>query len=178
MTIFIGSLAAGIYNPALTLINTTFLVPHVVWQVLLPMIARQQYHTRLLRWVVGLTSVGNLVYGGFWALVFWYAADWLVLHVYDEQYLAAAPLLQIMFLIPLFKSFNFCWTTLMVAHDAQVRRTTLQAIGAVFSIAANLMFLPVYGLLAAAWVNVAAEIILFVCYGYGAWYTLRPRSAH
>ncbi|MCG8352922.1 MAG: oligosaccharide flippase family protein [Chloroflexales bacterium] len=176
VALLLGSLAVGIYNPALTIINTTFLAPHVMWQVLLPMVAQQRWGSLQSRLTVGLALVGSVVYGLCCAALLYWGAEWLVHLIYNEQFNDSAPLLRIMFLIPLLKSLNFCWAMLMVALDAQVLRTKLQAVGAVVNVFGNLLFIPFFGLVAVAWVNLLTDAVLFVCYSYGFWITAKRQQ--
>jgi O-antigen/teichoic acid export membrane protein len=176
VALIVGAVGAGIYSPALLIINTTFLVPAVAWQVLLPVIARLQPTARGFRWTVGLAVLGSLAYGLFWAVALRWASTWIIDLVFSAEYLAAVPLLQIMCLIPLLKSLNFCSAMVMVARDDQVLRTKLLAIGSVVNVAANALFIPLFGLAGAAWVNLVTEIILLVAYSGGAWYSLHRAS--
>jgi O-antigen/teichoic acid export membrane protein len=169
----IGAVGAGIYSPALLIINTTFLVPAVAWQVLLPVISRQAPSSRGFRWTVGLALAGSLLYGLIWAAAFWWGSGLIIELVLRAQYRDAVPLLQIMCLIPLFKSLNFCSAMVMVARDDQVLRTKLLAFGAAVNVVANAICIPLYGLAGAAWVNLVTEIILLLAYSGGAWISLR-----
>lgn len=171
IALLVGSTATALYSPALLLINTTFLVPNVSAHIVLPIIVRHRAVSPIYRFVMAVSLVGSLVYGLFWALIFFWKVGWIVDLLYGQEYVGTIPLLQIMCLIPLLKSFNFCSTTVMIAHDQQVRRTRLQAIGAFFNLFGNLLMLPFFGLIGAAIVNLLTEFILFVAYGYGAWIT-------
>lgn len=173
VALIVGAIGAGIYGPALTIINTAFLLPTVAWQVLLPLLSRELPGSRGAHRIMLLALAGNVAYGLIWAVLLGTRADWLIGVLFDSQYLAAGPLLMIMSSIPLLKSINFCWALLMVARDRQVFRTKLQSIGAVFNVSANLLCIPVFGLIGAAWVNVATEAVLLACYSYGAWRTAK-----
>ncbi len=172
VALLLGTLGAGIYGPALTIINTTFLVPAVAWQVLLPLVTRQKVGSRSFRWTISLTLAGSITYGIAWALTLAVGSPFIIELVFRGQYDGAAPLLQIMSVIPLLKSINFCWAMLMVARDNQVLRTKLLAVGAAVNVGANLVCIPLFGLVGAAWVNVLTEVVLLVCYSYGAWRSL------
>jgi O-antigen/teichoic acid export membrane protein len=176
VSFMIGAVGAGIYSPALLIINTTFLIPAVAWQVLLPAISRQQRTSREFRWTVGLAGLGSLCYGLFWAGALWWGSSLIIDLLFRAEYYGAVPVLQIMCLIPLFKSLNFCSAMVMVACDDQVLRTKLLAVGAVFNVVANMIFIPLFGLVGAAWVNLVTEFILLLAYGCGAWISLH-RSA-
>ena len=60
VTILIGSLAAGIYGPALLIINTTFIVPMTAWQVLLPTLVRAFQVGRRGRTILWLAIAGSI----------------------------------------------------------------------------------------------------------------------
>jgi O-antigen/teichoic acid export membrane protein len=173
IALLIGPLAAGIYNPALTIINTTFLVPNVVWQVLLPVIVRERDRPSNVRRAVVAATAGGIVYGLFWVVALLWGAEWMVGVIFGPEFVDAAPLLQIMCCIPLLKSINFTSAMLMVAYDAQGLRTKLLALASSFNLGVNLFVIPFFGLVGAAWVNLATEILLLCCYAYGAWRTVR-----
>lgn len=169
IALLLGAVAVGTYNPALTIVNATFIIPQVAFQVFLPVLARQPSGSRTSRWMLWLMLIGSVVYGICLLTVLSWGAHPLIQKVYGDQYLAAVPLLQIMSAIPLFKSINFCWAMLMVARDQQPFRTKLQSIGALSNVAGNLILIPVMGLIGAAWVNLFTEVILVLCYSYGVW---------
>lgn len=177
VALFLGTLAAGTYSPALTIVNTTFLIPHVMWQVLLPVASRQPVGSRRFKMIVSLALLGSVGYGLIWMGAFTFGAEQIVHLIYGAQYLGAVPLLRIMSLIPLLKSLNFCWVLIMVARDEQALRTKLQAVGAGVNGLGNLVVIPFFGLIGAAWVNLGTEAVLMGCYAYGSWVALR-RQAH
>jgi O-antigen/teichoic acid export membrane protein len=126
--------------------------------------------------IVSLALLGSVGYGLLWAGAFTFGAERIVQLIYGAQYLGAVPLLRIMSLIPLLKSLNFCWVLIMVARDEQVLRTKLQAVGASVNGLGNLVFIPFFGLIGAAWVNLGTEAILMGCYAYGSWVVLRRQA--
>ncbi|HEY1016457.1 MAG TPA: polysaccharide biosynthesis C-terminal domain-containing protein [Herpetosiphonaceae bacterium] len=172
-----GSAAVALYGPGLTIINTTFLVPGIASQIILPLISRQRFGSPKYWITLQLGVVCSVAYGLLVAAALFWAAPLVVSILYGPEYSGTVPLLQIMCLIPLLKSLNFCWATIMVAHDQQPLRTKLQAVGALFNPLANLAWIPLFGVMGAAWVNLATEFILVLCYGYGAWVTVR-REQH
>jgi O-antigen/teichoic acid export membrane protein len=141
--------------------------------VLLPILSRQPVGARSFRTILIFATMGHVVYGIGWAIVLWWNSELLIRVLFQASYLDAVPLLQIMSLIPLIKGVNFCTTLIMVARDQQVFRTKLLSVGAIFNVTANLIGIPLFGLVGAAWVNLATEVVLLVCYGYGAWRTIR-----
>ncbi len=177
ISFMLGALAAGVYGPALTIINATFLVPRILWQALLPIIAQKQHTPRKVSLMVGLGLLASIGYGLFCASMFYWQAEWIIHKLFGEEYHNAVLLIQIMSLITLMKSINFGSVTLMVAYDRQVLRTKLQAIAAVVNVVGNLICIPMFGLLGAAWVNVATETTLLIGYGSGAWYTMLHRES-
>lgn len=175
VALVIGPVAAGIYSPALLIVNTTFVVPMVAWQVLLPLVSRMEPRSPVFRRTLGMALAGSVAYGILWLLVLTWGARPLIDAIFRPEYQMAVPLLQIMALIPLLKSLNFCSAMLMVARDRQVLRNRFLAIAAVFNLAANVVAIPIFGLEGAAWINLATETVLLVGYGIGAWRVLRQR---
>jgi O-antigen/teichoic acid export membrane protein len=173
VALLLGTVAAGLHSPALLLINASFMVPSVAWQVLLPIIARQKNSTSGLRWIIASGIVGNTLYGLLWiGLAFWGSA-WIIQTLFGSEFMGAVPLLQVMSVVPLLKSMSFCSTTLMVAYDAQALRTKIQAVVALAGLLIFLVAISFFGLMGAAAANVLVEMMLLIGYGYGAWITLR-----
>jgi O-antigen/teichoic acid export membrane protein len=172
VSLLIGAVGAGIYSPALTIINASFLVPNAVWYVVVPLAARQRNDrralVRLLRWLLA----ASVLFGISCALLFTFGAEPLITLLFGAQYRSAVPLLQIMAFIPLLKSFNFCWVLTMVVYDAQSLRARLLAGSTIFNVVANLLVIPAIGVAGAAWVNFLTEVVLMLCYSYGTWRTL------
>jgi O-antigen/teichoic acid export membrane protein len=175
--LLIGAIGAGIYSPALTVINTTFLVPTAVWYVVVPLAARQRAHRASFLRLLLLLLAASVLFGMICALVFAIGAVPLIAFVFGPQYRAAVPLLQIMAVVPLLKSVNFCWALVLVVHDAQRARARVLAASTAFNIVVNVLALPVFGVVGAAWVNVASETLLVGGYGYMAWRTLRHQES-
>lgn len=178
VALLLGAIGAGIYGPALTIINTTFLIPTVAWQVLLPILSHQHPRSRTFRLTLALMLIGNVLYGICWAAILWWKSDFLITLLFQAAYLDAVPLLRIMSLIPLLKSINFCWALVMVARDRQVFRTKLLSIGAAFNVLGNVVSIPFFGLVGAATINLITEVVLLICYTYGAWHTLQRYDEH
>jgi|HigsolmetaAR201D_1030396.scaffolds.fasta_scaffold02211_5 O-antigen/teichoic acid export membrane protein len=169
----LGAVASGIYSPALTIVNTTFLIPTVLSQVFLPILARHPRGSREFRWTFAFHLATNALYGIFWAVILFFGASPLILTLFGQEYFDAILLLQIMSLIPFFKSFNFCFALYMVVRDRQGLRVAMLSVSALVNVVANLIALPLFGLIGAAWVNLFTEIVTFMCYAYGAWLTMR-----
>ena len=178
VTLLIGTTAAGIYSPALVVINTTFIVPSIAAQVLLPVLSRPTLPQREFRWIVILSIIASVMYGLIWLATLTWQSEWIITAVFQQEFvLPAIQLLQIMAVIPLLKSINFCWVMVMIARDRQGLRTRLQVAGSVFNIIGNLIWIPMFGLVGAAWVNMVTEVLLLACYSYGAWVVLRRRDS-
>jgi O-antigen/teichoic acid export membrane protein len=175
VALLMGAFSAGIYSPALAIINTTFLIPTVLWQVFLPALARQAPGTRGFHWTMGIHVAGNLLYGLLCSATLFEWTTAIVHLLYGAQFGESVPLLRIMSLIPLLKSINFCTAIYMVVRDRQGLRAVLLAIGAMVNAAGNLIAIPIFGLTGAAWVNLGTEVIVFLCYAYGAWVAMRGR---
>lgn len=173
IALLIGEVGAGIYSPALTIINASFLVPYAVWTVVLPLAVRQRSNAHVLQRLVWLLLGISVLFGTICALVFGIGAAPLIALIFGPQYGAAVPLLQIMAFVPLFKSISFCWALIMVVRDAQSLRARLLAVSTVFNIVANIVVLPLVGVVGAAWVNLTTEALLTCWYGYGAWRATR-----
>jgi O-antigen/teichoic acid export membrane protein len=177
VAVMLGTVAAGLYSPALTLINASFLVPSVAWQVMLPIIVRQKRDTSGLRWIIILGLAGNVIYGLVWVGAAFWGAEFIIGSLFGAEFMGVVPLLQVMSLVPLMKSFNFCSTTWMVAYDAQGLRTKIQAVVALAGLLIYLAAIMLAGLIGVAVANLVVEGLLLIGYGWGAWSTMQRQGA-
>jgi O-antigen/teichoic acid export membrane protein len=161
-----GSAASGEYGPAATLINALFVIPAVLYAVLLPVFSRlaAQNNPNGLRGAVsaalgvcGILGVG--LFAGVAGL-----ADPIVRGIYGAGFQSATPLLVVLSILLVFKCPSFALAAWLVATDRQNRRVVVQATAAGLNLGLNLLLIPTCGAMGAAWAYVASEAAL--CLGY------------
>jgi polysaccharide transporter, PST family len=166
IALLVGSVAAGIYAPAVSILNTLFVVPNAIYVVMLPTLARlyaiDHLRLRTMIWrmlvilgILGLTMAAGLA-------IF---AQPIMVFLYGPEYSGSGAILDILSAILLFKIVSFGLAAVLTAVGWQSRRVTAQMISAVINIGLNVLLVQRYGVMAAAIVYVISETILCCIYG-------------
>lgn len=162
---FLGSIAAGIYSPASSLMATLFLVPTAVYEVMLPVFSRmhaeneKQIPKKGFNLILLSMGLGMLLGVGL-ALVA-YPLVWVL---YSPEFLASAPILVILSNVLLFKCISFALAAILAAVGWQGKRVWIQLGASIFNIGLNLLVVQNYGIIGIAYVYVLTEFLLTAGY--------------
>jgi O-antigen/teichoic acid export membrane protein len=170
--LWLGATGAGLYGPALNLINITFMAPNALYFLVMPCLSRAQAMPDRSFQRIGLAQF--LVQGAVGAalsLLMFVLSPLLVQLVFGPAYALSAGVLQLLSPIPFLKSLNFGLGAILTASGRQRQRTKVQVLCALFNVVANLIVVGPIGLGGVAVVYTASEF--FLCLGYG--YTVRQR---
>lgn len=174
----LGATAAGLYSPAVSLVNALALIPTVGYFVLLPLLNHSMHQDNqvLLRTLgqgLKLSVVGGVVLGG----VLWFFAAPLVSFLYGSGFVLTGHLLAILSGVLVARTLSLALAAGLVALDRQLQRVGLQAFAAIFNILVNLLVLERWGLQGVAWVFVLTEALLALAYLALLHHALRRRTA-
>jgi O-antigen/teichoic acid export membrane protein len=161
LNIFSGDTPTGHYNAAYNLIFALVTLSNVLNTALYPSLSRQatinpsslpQVYERLMRYL--LVVALPITAGGF------ILAEPLVALLFGAEYAPAAPLLAILiWVVPLMFLSEFLGYVVVIAgREGRVARAIL--VSSSLNIVANLLFIPRYGVLAAAIITVVTELVL------------------
>ncbi|MFV9505138.1 MAG: flippase [Oscillochloridaceae bacterium umkhey_bin13] len=161
LNIFSGDAATGHYNAAYNLIFALVTLSNVLNTALYPSLSRQAVrdpaslpliYERILRYL--LLVALPITVGGF------LLAEPLVALLFGVEYGPTAPLLAILiWVIPLMFLTEFLGYVVVIAgREARVARAII--VSSSINIAANLLLIPQYGVLAAAIITVVTELVL------------------
>ncbi len=173
-----GSAAAGIYGPAVSLLQLAFLPLRALFFFAVPLLSRAYQELQRQRFVrYGLAQgvaqgIGGLVL----SLLLFFFAPQIIRLVYGEAYAASAVILRLLSPIPLLRAGNFGLGAMLTSSNRQHTRSRVQVAAAVFNVAANLLVVRPFGLPGVAMVYVLSELLLLVGYAYltmSAYRTLR-----
>lgn len=173
---FLGKGAAGQYAPAITVVSTLFLIPQVVFSVMLPVLSRAQEHhservkplAQKLTWL--MFGLGLLFTAG--AFV---AAHPVMVLAFGPEYALTGDILRIFSFILVFRCLSFAFAALLTAVGWQSRRVVVQTLAVVLNIGLNLLVVNRWGLIAVAWVYALTEAVLALGHYYWVvrWYRLK-----
>lgn len=171
----LGEHAAGLYAPAVGVVNALFLIPAAVYGVMVPVLSHlvmtnpAQAEAAAKRMVVLLFATGLGL-----SLTLVGGAPLLVSFL-QEGFSGSLSVLRILSVILLFKSGSFAMAAILVAIGRQPYRTLVQAVAAIVNIGLNLWIVYRLGIEGVAWVYVLTELLTVLGY---TWLVqrYRPRS--
>lgn len=156
-----GARDGGLYGAAYRVLDQSQFIPATVMTTLLPMISAA--HPGDPARVRRLTQTGGelMAIPSFGALAFALAlAEPIMRLLFGEQFIDAAPALPILLGAFVCVAFGFLIGSLRIVLGLQKRFVVYAAIGLVFNVVANLLLIPSYGFLGAAWVTLGTELLV------------------
>jgi O-antigen/teichoic acid export membrane protein len=166
----VGTTAVGLLSPALNLIQFTYMVPNLIFVVGLPLLIAPDTPPREYWRVIRMMLFGSVAYGLAALIALWFFGSILIRIVYGSEFDAALPLVKAMSLMPLLKACSFVWVSIILSYLEQRMRVLLQVPAMIASVAVGLLLIPAAGVQGAAWLYLGIEALLFVLYGFGAWW--------
>lgn len=160
----LGEQAAGLYAPAVGVVNALFLIPAAVHGVMVPVLSHlvvtntAQAEASAKRMVVLLLATGLGL-----SLTLLGGAPLLVSFL-RESFSNSLNVLRILSVILLFKSSSFAMAAILVAIGRQPQRTLVQAVAAIANIGLNLWIVYRLGIEGVAWVYVLTELLTVLGY--------------
>jgi O-antigen/teichoic acid export membrane protein len=167
--IFRGSDQVGYYAAAYRVVLACLAIPVVVHSVLLPVVARLQRTdptsstetlegaSQGLVWIALPIAVGTAL-----------TAGTVVRVVFGNAYEPSGPVLALLIWSCVTVSSNVPFAVLMLARNQDRRYMAVTVLGATVNLLANLMMIPIFGMIGAAVTTLASELIVL---GAIVWYT-------
>jgi O-antigen/teichoic acid export membrane protein len=154
-----GSHQAGLYGADYRLLDQIQFIPTSVMTTLFPLIAAAYPHNRdrvrnLLQMSAEYLTMASLPILAFTIV----AADPIVTLLFGKQFGPAAPALPILAGAFVSISFGYLVGNMVVILEIQRQFLRYAAIGLVLNAVLNVLFIPRYGFLAAAWITLLTEV--------------------
>lgn len=161
----LGTTAAGIYAPAISLMTTLYMVPLAIYDVMLPYISNVYIErpSRLKRLTFQTVSVSALLGMGMGMImaIFAYPLVWLV---YGIEFNGSSSVLINLSPILILKSISFALAAVLAAVGWQSKRVVVQAVAAIVNVSLNLFLIGIYGLVSVAFIFLISESLLMLGY--------------
>jgi O-antigen/teichoic acid export membrane protein len=150
-----GLESVGMYNAVFRLVEAMRLLPAAVLAVVFPDLVRATSTRPMKRVAVLLGGAGAL------AMAFTFtAAEGIVYLTYGARYHAATDALRVLSLsLPLF-FVNYALTHQVIGWDGQRRYLAITCAALVSNVVANIVLIPRYGMLGAAWATLFTEVVV------------------
>jgi O-antigen/teichoic acid export membrane protein len=167
---YMGDAAAGIYNVSFTIMTAVYLFPGVVYQkFFLPKMHRWASASRDLFYEV--YRVGNyimLAFGILAASVLWVLSDFVIGLLFGGQYDESSRILQVLVLSAPVVFLAFSVGATLVTREHMRLKVKYMLWVAILNFSLNIIFIPIYGALGAAYTTLISNIALLFLYYRGA----------
>ena len=159
---FAGARQAGLYAAVYRILDQGQFLPGSVTTTMMPVIARTlgdrpAQARRLVQRTAEYLAIASLPALAFTIV----AAGPTVELLFGPDFEAAAPALPILMGAFVFVSLGYLTGNLIVVLGLQRKLIAIAATGLVVNVALNVVLIPAYGFLAAAWVTLATEVVVF-----------------
>lgn len=155
----------GIYSLAYGLIISGYIIPSTFSNTFFPYLAQTLVKSypigiRLFRKQMGISiSIGVVL-----TSILLVLSDYVFLIIYGENFVSSSTIFKLLLPTLFLKFITFPTAIFLVSVNLQNKRVVIQVICALLNIILNILFIPIYGVLAAVFTTVASEMIL--CVGY------------
>jgi len=160
----LGDAAAGLYSPAVNLVNALFLAPMAVYSVMVPILGRlyatdeAQARRSSYRMILLMAVLGVALSAAF------YVGAPLALVLLGKSYTGVTEILRILSLVLLFKCGSFAMAAIIIVTGRQTRRTLYQVFTVAVNAVLNLLVAGRFGVVGVAWVYVFTEVLVLAGY--------------
>jgi O-antigen/teichoic acid export membrane protein len=160
---FRGDHAVGIYSLSKTLTAVFTFVPIGITTILMPRIAAvpKDAHMRLLKYAI----MWNLAANGALLIVYAVVYNWVVVRMFGREYVVGPEVFVVVALANITFSFHSIISSVMVGSN----RPKLETISLIIALAGSALigwiFIPIYGLPAAALTTLSGAVIALMAYG-------------
>ncbi len=156
-----GAREAGLYAAAYRILEQSHFIPIAVATTFLPMVAAAHAADiararRMTQLVINYLAVGSFPAVGF-TLV---ASEQIIELLFGHAFLPAAPALPVLMGAFVVICFGYLSGNLVIVLGMQRRFLRFAVVALVFNVALNIVLIPPYGFLAAAWVTLATEVVV------------------
>jgi O-antigen/teichoic acid export membrane protein len=170
VALILGEFEAGLYSPAVGVINALLLVPVALYQVILPLLSSLFSTDSRKAWQASRRFAGLfLILGAFLSLGIFFGSDLLTL-ILGGAFIESQYILKLLSPILFLHSITFAVAAILVATNQQAKRTSIQVVAVAADALLNLILLPRLGIEGAAIAYVISEILLLAGY---CWLVIR-----
>jgi O-antigen/teichoic acid export membrane protein len=166
-----GAREAGLYGAVYRILDQAQFVPISLTTTLLPLLSAAypvdpRRVRRLLQVGLDLLAVASLPALAFTIV----AAEPVMRLLFGADFVAAAPALPVLMAAYVLTCFGYVFGCMIVILELQARLVAYSAVALVFNVGLNVLLVPSFGFIAAAWITLATQILVL---GVGATVVLR-----
>jgi len=164
ISLYLGAKDVALYQSVFRIIFILLVMSDVVTNVLLPYLSYKYYKKEDLSELVSKIFLYLLIIGCSLFLIFTSFKVEILTLLYTPEYEAAAILVLPLSIVVVLRTVSSLLGNILTVSDRQVYRVITVSISLGVSLLLNFILIPIYGILAAAWVSVLVHCLLFSLY--------------
>jgi O-antigen/teichoic acid export membrane protein len=170
VALMLGDKAAGLYSPAVGIINAAFVLPSAIYLVITPVLSNLFTTNIRQAWTTAKQSLLLLALAGLGAALGLAVIAGPVVSLLGVTFHGSRQVLLVLTVILFFHSISFGMASILVATGQQARRTLIQAIVVALNAAMDFAIVHWAGILGVAVVYVVSDILLMIGYTWLVWH--------
>ena len=159
---YLGDQAAGLYSPAVGMINALFLPLSAISGVILPILSNQFNHNTMLAWKSAKRAIWLFaLLGAVFAIAMSFLAQFTTV-LLGSSYSESQEIVLILSIILLIHAMIVALTNILIATDQQAKRAIIQTAAVIFNIVLDVFVVQRAGIRGAAWGYVITEVFMLI----------------
>ncbi len=164
ITHWLGAASAGYYSAAYRFLDAAGLFPGALAATQTPIFARLGQDKRLLRERYKTLFMGCAALGAGMAAFLFFFADSLILFLYGPSFIPATEVLQILSLAAFFTFIHSVNVAFVFSLDKGKAVAGLSLATAGLNVGLNILWVPAFGVIGAAWATVIGDLVSFLLF--------------
>jgi len=161
----LSSFALGLYGGAYRYLESLSLLPTALSHNLFPISAKKKGITTSQ--LIKIMTV-TIIAGSITSIIVFLTSNWLIVILIGKKYIEAVPILRIFSLVLFLFFINAPLATIVQSSHLVKKFLPYGVINTIGNIILNIIFVPIYGVAAAAWVMLTTEVTGFIINAYFA----------
>lgn len=164
ISIFLDAKAVALYQAVFRIILVLLIISEMLSNVLLPYLSFKYFHKKDVDLLISKLFLFLFIIGCSLFLFFTSFSELIIQFLYSEEYLLALPLVIPLSFVLIIRTACSLLGNILTISNKQIYRVKTVLISLIVSLILNLTFIPIYGIIAAAWVSVIVHICMFIMY--------------
>lgn len=166
ISVYYDASEVALYQSVFRIILILLLCSDIISNVLLPYLSYKYYRKENVTKIVSKISLFLLIIGCSLFLLFTTFKLEILNLLYTSEYNSAVVLVLPFSIVLVLRTVSSLMGTMLTISNRQKYRVFTVSVSLIVSLTLNLYFIPIYGILSAAWISVVVHLVLFSMYYY------------
>ena len=164
ISLYLGARDVALYQSVFRIILILMVFSDIVSNVMLPFLSYKLFKNDNINELTSKILLYLLIVGCSIFLLFTTFKNEILLVLYTPEYAKAAILVLPFSIVLILRTISTLLGNILTVSNMQRQRVITVGVALLFSLVLNLVFIPVFGIIAAAWISVIVHFILFSMY--------------